>query len=64
MYFEPDEAPIMTLGKADQYYQLRQGLRADQDFKIETQEIEIVFTERFNGIILSNNYGLKLNLTK
>ena len=62
VYFDPDEPPVMTLGKTDQYYQLRQGLRADQDFKIKTQEIEIVFTKRFNGVILSDNYGLKLNL--
>ncbi len=62
VHLNPDDPAEMVIGKADQYYQLRQPLKADQDFKIGTLEVEIVFSERFNGVILSTDYGLKLNI--
>ncbi len=62
IHLSADDPAFMVVGKADQYAQIRQPFKADQNFRIETLEVEIVFSERFNGVILSTDYGLKLNI--
>lgn len=62
VYMKPTDKPVMVLAKTDQYLQEREPLKAESFKELSTLEVRIVFTERFNGVILSNNYGLKLNM--
>ena len=62
VHYDPTDPITLTLPKTDQYYQHRQGLRVDRDFNITTQSIDIVFTERYNGIITDTRTGIKIKL--
>jgi len=60
IHFTHTDKPILVVAKADQYLQQRTPLRVDQDLDLDTLEIRLTFSERFNAIILSNKYGVRL----
>jgi len=60
VHFADTDAPELVVAKADQYLQQRTPLRVDQTLDVTTLEVRLTFSERFNAIILSTNYGVKL----
>ena len=62
VHYEPDSPIDLVIPKQDQYYQHRQDLQLDRDFDITSQEVKLAFTERYNGVALSNKYGLRITL--
>ena len=60
VHFADTDKPILVVAKTDQYLQQRTPLRVDQDIEVDTLEVRLTFSERFNAVILSNRYGVKL----
>jgi len=60
VHFTDTDKPVLVVAKADQYLQQRTPLRVDQSLDVDTLEVRLTFSERFNAIILSSRYGVKL----
>ena len=60
VHYAPNDPIDIVIPKKDQYYQHRQSLQVDRDFDITSQEIRLAYTERYNGVILSNKYGIRI----
>ncbi|ACO04306.1 MAG TPA: hypothetical protein DEP48_02900 [Persephonella sp.] len=62
VHYDPTGPVDLVIPKKDQYYQHRQSLQVDRDFDITSQEILLAYTERYNGVVLSNKYGIRITL--
>ena len=62
VHYDPTGPVDLIIPKKDQYYQHRQSLQVYRDFDIGTQEIKLAYTERYNGVVLSNKYGIRITL--